>query len=105
MGVADRGIVYNGESERCEQNGIRRLGHEVDPFLEIVEGAVIVWDGIGMTGVAKSPIKAGVGSSKVWKSKGIAGFKGFVANDVGVGGFVVTVVISGGSVSVSHLSG
>jgi len=70
-----------------------------------VKGAIVVWDRMGMTGIAKSPIKAGVGSSKGWESKGITGFEGFVTNDVGVGGFVIAVVGSGGSVSVGHLSG
>ena len=58
-----------------------------------------------MAGIAKSPIKASVGSSKSWEGKGITGFEGFVTNNVGVGGFIVTVVGSGGGVSVSHLSG
>jgi len=70
-----------------------------------MKGAVIVRDGMGMTGITESPIKASVGSSEGWKGKGVASFERFVANDVGVGGFVITVVDSGGSVSVGHLSG
>jgi len=81
------------------------LGHEVKPFLEVVKGAIIVRDRMGMTGIAESPIKASVSSSKGWKGKGITGFERFVTNDVGVGGFVIAVVGSGGSVSVGHLSG
>jgi len=70
-----------------------------------MEGAIIVWDGMRVAGVTESPIKAGVDSSEFAKCEGVTGFEGFVANDFGVGGFVVTVVGSGGSVSVGHLSG
>ena len=81
------------------------MGHEVKPFLEIMKGTIIVWNGMRMTGIAESPIKASVGSSKSGKSKGVARFERFVTNDVGVGGFIVTVVGSGGGISVGHLSG
>jgi len=81
------------------------LGHEVEPFLEIVEGAIIVRDGMGMSGVAVSPIKASVNSSKSREGEGVTRFERLVTNDVGVGGFVVTVVGSGGSISAGHLSG
>ena len=58
-----------------------------------------------MTGIAKSPIKAGVDSSEFAKCEGVTGFEGFVADNFGVSGFVVTVVGSGGSISIGHLSG
>jgi len=70
-----------------------------------VEGAIVVWDGMRMSRVAKLPIKAGVDSSKGGENKGITGFERFIANDLGVGGFVETVVGVGGAVTVSHLSG
>jgi len=58
-----------------------------------------------VAGVTESPIKAGVDSSEFAKCKGITGLERFVANDFSVSRFVVTVVGSGGGVSVSHLSG
>jgi len=67
--------------------------------------AVIVQDGMGMAGVAESPIKASVDSSESWKGEGDMRFKRFITNDVGIGGFVVAVIGSDGSVSVGHLSG
>jgi len=75
------------------------------PVLEVMKGAVVVRDGMGMAGVAESPIKASVNSLKVGEGEGIMGFKRFVASDVGVCGFVVTVIRSSGGVSVGHLSG
>jgi len=73
------------------------------PVLEIVEGTIIVLDGMRVSQVTESPIKASVGSSKGGEGKGVAGFERFVANDVGVGRFVRTVVGFGGAVD--HLSG
>ena len=58
-----------------------------------------------MAGVAESPIKAGVDSWEFVKCEGVTGFERFVANNFSVSRFVVTVVGSGGGVSVSHLSG
>jgi len=58
-----------------------------------------------VTGVTESPIEASVDLSEFSKGKGVAGFKGFVVNDLGIGGFIVAVVGSGGGVSVGHLSG
>ena len=81
------------------------MGHDVDPFLEIMEGAIVVQDGMGMTGVAESPIKASMYLSKTGESKGIMGFERFVTNDVSICGFVVAVISSSGGVSVGHLSG
>jgi len=71
-----------------------------------MEGAVIVWDGMGMSRIAKLPIKASVNSSKSGEGQGVTGFKRvFVGDDVGVGGFVETVIGVGGAVTVDHLSG
>jgi len=67
-----------------------------------MEGAVIVRDGVGMTRVAESPIKASVCSSEVWKGKGVASLKRLVTNNVGVSGFVIAVIGSSGGVSVGH---
>jgi len=59
-----------------------------------------------MSRVAKSPIKASVSSSKSGEGQGVMGFKRvFVGDNVGIGGFVETVVGVGGAVTVSHLSG
>jgi len=99
------GVFYKGESGRSEHIWVRRLRHEVDPFLVIMEGAIVVRDGMRVTRVTESPIKASVNSSKFEKCKRITGFKRFVANNLGVGGFVVAVICFGGGVSVSHLSG
>ena len=105
MRVVDGGIFYKRESGWSEQVLVWRLRHEVNPFLEVVEGAVIVWDGVRVAGITELPIKASVDSSEFVKCEGVTGFERFVANDFGVSGFVVTVVSFGGSVSVGHLSG
>ena len=42
------------------------------PVLEIVEGAVVVWDRKRMSAVTESPIKAGMSSAKRVKDKGIS---------------------------------
>ena len=44
-------------------------------------------------------------SSEFAKCEGVTGFERFVVNNFSVSRFVVTVVGSGGGVSVSHLSG
>ena len=45
------------------------------PVLEVMEGAVVVWNRIWMSVVTEPPIKAGVDFMKLGKGKGISAFE------------------------------
>ena len=51
---------------------VPEMGIVSRPVLEIVEGAVVVWNRKWMSAVTESPIKAGVSSVKRAKDKGIS---------------------------------
>ena len=46
------------------------------PVLEIVEGAVIVWNRIWMSVITEPPVETGVDLTKLGKGKGISAFEG-----------------------------
>ena len=46
------------------------------PVLEVVEGAVIVWNRIWMSVVTEPPVETGVNFTKLRKGKGVSAFEG-----------------------------
>ena len=55
---------------------VPEMGIVSRPVLEVVEGAVVVWNRKQMSTVTESPIKAGVGSAKRAKDEGISRLQG-----------------------------
>ena len=45
------------------------------PVLEVVEGAVVVWNRVWMSVVTELPIKTGVDFTKLGKGKGVSAFE------------------------------
>ena len=54
------------------------------PVLEVMEGAVVVWDRERMSTVTESPIKAGMSSAKGTKDEGVSCLQGCFRDDFGV---------------------
>ena len=46
------------------------------PVLEIVEGAVVVWNRIWMSVITEPPIETGVNFAKLGKGEGVSAFEG-----------------------------